>query len=254
MTGIDLTMDDRGIAELLLNRPERRNAIDAGLSKSLLTAVETLSGMSPSCIVLRATGPHFSVGGDLVAMMESEDTATYITRLAACTHSALKLLRAQAAPIIVAVQGVVAGGGLGLAAAGDIVLAGSGSTFTSAYTRLGISPDCGVTQTLTRRVGASQALELILSNRTINAQEAANLGLVNRVVPDAELESETRDLAEAIAMNPAAASRSKQLVLSSTGSTYDSQLDAELGAIADLARTDVIDATAAAFLQQAASR
>jgi 2-(1,2-epoxy-1,2-dihydrophenyl)acetyl-CoA isomerase len=140
------------------------------------------------------------------------------------------------AVLITAVNGVAAGAGFSLGIAGDLVLAAESASFTMAYTRAGLSPDGGSTFYLPRLVGLRRAQELMLTNRTLSAAEAAAWGLVNQVVPDGQM----ADAAESLAQRMAAGSRSssgavKKLLLMSFGNGLEEQLEHEGRLIAQCA-------------------
>src|SRR4051812_15046278 len=152
--------------------------------------------------------------------------------LASDFHAALESLAGLDAPVITAVQGVAAGGGMSLAIAGDLVVAAESAWFTMAYTAAGLSPDGGSTWTLPRLVGWRRATELMLLNERLDAQRALALGLVSRVVPDAELGPTVDDLARQIAAGPTRAYGAvKRLLRASWAAGFEDQLAAETDAI-----------------------
>jgi 2-(1,2-epoxy-1,2-dihydrophenyl)acetyl-CoA isomerase len=138
-------------------------------------------------VVLTATGRAFCAGADLKWLASCHDPALAVAELVAAHHAAIGLLLDMPAPVIAAINGIVAGGGLGLALAADYRIACHSATFTAAYFRLGLTPDGGASAFLERTIGTTRAMELLLTNRTLSAGEALSWGMVNEVVPDDEL-------------------------------------------------------------------
>ena len=154
-------------------------------------------------------------------------------------------------PVICGVQGAVAGGGLGLALACDLVIAAADATFVPAYTRLGTSPDGGTTWSITRLIGQRHALEWIMLGEQMDAAEAVDIGLINQVVPDNMLAQEVRALAQRIAAGPAFAFASvKRLVYQATRASFDEQLEAERAAFVAAAGTKDFREGVAAFFER----
>jgi 2-(1,2-epoxy-1,2-dihydrophenyl)acetyl-CoA isomerase len=141
----------------------------------------------PHAVVLTGVGARFCVGADLKWLDACVDPADGVALLVAAFHAAIGAIRATPVPVVAAVNGAVAGGGLGLALAADLRVAGQGATFTAAYSRLGLPPDGGSSAFLVRTIGASRATEFLLSNRRLEAAQALDWGLVNEVVPDDRL-------------------------------------------------------------------
>ena len=138
--------------------------------------------------------------------------------------------------LIAAGQGAAAGAGMSLVCARDLVVAGEAARFAMAYTRAGLSPDGSGTWFLPRLVGRQRALELMLTNRMLSAQEALEWGIVTRVVPDAEVEAAARKLAGELAAGPTRAyGLVKRLVLSSASESLETQMELEAAGIADSA-------------------
>jgi 2-(1,2-epoxy-1,2-dihydrophenyl)acetyl-CoA isomerase len=137
------------------------------------------------------------------------------------------------APVVAAVNGWAAGAGMALAACADITVAAESARFRSAYSAIGLSPDCGLTWTLPRLVGRARAADLILTNRPVGAAEAAAIGLAARVVADDSLLADAQALAAELASGPAGAfERIRKLLDASDRSTLADQLDAEAASIA----------------------
>lgn len=247
------TTDD-SIATITLARPDAGNGFDLAMAEAIREAARRVhDGARASTIraaIITADGPAFSVGGDLQHFASSAERDKEMDNVAGAMHEALRLLAASEAPVITVVEGVAAGGGIGLALAGDIVLATQRAKFRMAYTAVGLSPDCGASWIVPRLVGQARALDLALTNRMVSAQEAAGWGLVSRLVED-DAVSEARALARLLAEGSAAALGStKRLVRASVTSSYVEHLDAEAASIsARVASTDGIEGVDA-FLEK----
>jgi 2-(1,2-epoxy-1,2-dihydrophenyl)acetyl-CoA isomerase len=219
-----------GVGHLRLNKPEQLNALDFEVAEHLDRGLSALArDGAVRAVVISGAGRSFMAGGDLkVFSRDLAEAPATAGRLIDLFHSALRTIKRMPQPVIAAVAGPVAGGGLGLAAACDLCIAAENATFLSAYTRLGTNPDGGTTWSLTRLLGPRRALEVALLNESVDARTALGLGLVNRVVPEGELESEALALARRLAEGSAAAqARVKRLVQAAVTGTYEEQLELE---------------------------
>jgi 2-(1,2-epoxy-1,2-dihydrophenyl)acetyl-CoA isomerase len=237
MSTVDLDVRD-GVAYLTLNRPEAGNALDPGLIHGFRDAAESLEGRDDiGAVILTGAGKNFSVGGDLRFMHDAgEDVAHAVYGLASTMHAGIEALASLDAPVISAVRGAAAGGGMSIAIAADLVLAAESSHFTVAYTAIGFSTDGGASWTLPRLVGLRRAMELALLNERLTAARAQELGIVTRVVPDDALDAEAEKLARRLAEGPVGAHAAvKRLLRGSSTSTFSSQLAVEAHTIAGLA-------------------
>ena len=218
------------IARIELNRPDAANGLDSLMASELKQAAR-LCGDDPGLkvVTLSANGRFFSAGGDLAQMLSAGDAIGDAAQaLADDFHDAISSLSRMQAALVIAVNGVAAGGGFSLTLIGDIVLAAESARFTMAYTRAGLSPDGASSYFLPRLVGLRKAQELALTNPTLNAQEACELGLVTRVVADADLAAETGRLAAEIAAGPRLANAYvRKLLLASAGNDLETQMALE---------------------------
>jgi 2-(1,2-epoxy-1,2-dihydrophenyl)acetyl-CoA isomerase len=193
-----------GVLQIELNRPQARNALDAAAASSLADAVERGRAPDVRSVLLSANGADFSVGGDIGYFVGTEkDIASEVSALAGTLHQAVLALAELDVPVVSAVQGWCAGAGIGLACGADVVVAGSGARFRSAYTAIGFSPDLGLTWLLPKLIGPLRAADLIFTNRAIDAATAEQWGLVSRVVPDEELRRAATAIAIGLASGPA---------------------------------------------------
>lgn len=224
-----------GVVEVVLAAPDRGNVIDLPWADAFEEAVGEV-GADDRCLLLHAEGPNFCFGGD-VATFAGDDPGDRLRHLADRLHDGLRRLDAIEVPVVALVQGWATGAGFSLACAADILVAGAGARFKSAYNALGLIADGGLTWHLPRRLPRTVALDLLLTDRVLGAEEAARLGLVARVLPDDELLDGGRRLADTIARGSrSAAVTVKGLVRSGAATELDAQLDAEavaMGVAAD---------------------
>lgn len=230
-----LTVDD-GVARLTLNRPGAGNALDPATAAMLREHAESLAGRTDvRVVVLGAAGRMFCVGGDLAWMAaQGDDIAGPLHGLASDFHAAIEALGRLDAPVIAAVGGVAAGGGMSLVCSCDLAVAAASAKLTMAYTAAALSPDGGSTWFLPRMVGVRRATELMLTNRRLTAQEALDLGIVTSVVADDALEAQVAALAARLAAGPTDAyGATKRLLARSPAASLSEQLAAEADAIAE---------------------
>jgi 2-(1,2-epoxy-1,2-dihydrophenyl)acetyl-CoA isomerase len=248
---------DGGIATVTLNRPKTMNALNQELADAL---AETLVGLERDpdvrVVVLRGAGPAFMAGGDVAAFHEAasrgaNEIRAVIGALIPAAHRSIQALNRMPQPVVASVSGAVAGFGLSLMLATDLVVAAEGTRMNLAYARIGASPDGGATFTLPRLVGLKKATEIALLNDFIDAAEAERLGLVNRVVPAEQLEAATRELAERLARGPARAyARTKSLLRGSLSNSLEAQLLREQENLIDSSTTADFAEGVAAFVEK----
>ena len=241
------------IAEMIFNRPASLNALDAQMIRAFRRHCEVLADdASVRCLVLRGAGPAFLAGGDVAYFHRHlDELPELVRRLARELHYGVAALRRMPKPVLGSVHGAVAGAGVSLMAACDLVIAADDCRFTLAYSRIGASPDGGATYFLARSLGPRRALELALLSEPIDAATALRIGLVNRVVAAALLPQETQQLARRLASGPTAAfAETKRLLEISQGNSLESQLDAEADAFARCAGTEDMREGVSAFVEK----
>lgn len=236
MTSQPILFEKRdGVARITINRPDEANPVDVPMIKTLFDiAIECDEDPEIRAVLLTGTGDFFSSGGDLKFFRENSDRVGQLLKEGTTyLHSAQARFARMDAPLVVAVNGIAAGGGASLAFCGDIVLAAESASFTMAYTAAGLSPDGGSTYYLPRLIGLRRAQELFLTNRRFSAQEACDWGLVTRVIPDAKLMEEAEALVQKFAKGPSQAFGSvKRLLASSFNTSIEAQLEMETHDIA----------------------
>ena len=201
-----------GVALLTLNRPDRLNAMSAGMLDAMLEALPRLADdAAVGVVVLTGSGRGFCAGGDVKAMAEGREFGgdTFEEKASAlrAQMEVSRWLHEMPKPTLAMVRGAAAGAGLSLAMACDMRIAGDSARFAPAFARVGYSGDFGGTWFLTQLVGTAKARELYYTAEILSAEVALALGLVNRVVPDAQLEEETMALARRMATGPRVALR-----------------------------------------------
>ncbi len=242
------------IAHLHLNRPQAQNAIDAGFTRDLRQAGLALqSNAEVGAILITASGKNFCVGGDLKFFysIPRETREGEGLRLTSDLHSAVSLILGAGPPVVTAVQGVAAGAGFALACASDLTLAASDARFSVAYTGVALTPDTGCSYFLPRVLGYKRAMELLLTNRVLNASEALAEGLITQIVAPEVLFNEARALALRLAQGPQAAIRAaRQLLRESTENTLETQLENEARQFARSLGSEAADEGMRAFLEK----
>jgi 2-(1,2-epoxy-1,2-dihydrophenyl)acetyl-CoA isomerase len=241
------------VAHITLNRPEAANSINEEMGKDLMhAALRCDEDPEIRAVLISGAGKIFSGGGDLKAFLSKGDQLPYhVKEITIYLHAAVSRFTRMDAPVVAAVHGAVAGAGMSVAIACDIVVAAETTRFMVAYTRAGLTPDGSATYFLPRIVGLKRALELTLTNRMFSAQEALQWGLVTRVVPDNELLAQARAIAVQLAAGPTRAyGVSKRLLHSGWAETLETQMENESQAIANSARTADAREGITAFLEK----
>ncbi len=245
-----------GMARLTLNRPARLNAFNADLAHAWReVTAEATSRADVKAILLDAAGPAFCAGGDVIDMASSMGSGADITALAEVINAGIRSLTGSTIPVVVAAHGTTAGGGLGILLCSDYAVVGSRSRLGSLYANIGLTPDLSVSAQLARAVGERRALQLVLQDRLLTAEEAQDWGLVAEVVTGADAASEAEQVrarAEEIARFWLAGAadaygQAKWLVRSQPQRTFTEQLSEEARSIGAFMETADAQARIAAF-------
>lgn len=234
---IEFSVADR-VALIRLNRPQDGNALTLDMTRELLDAA-TRCEADPGvrAVVLTGSGRMFCAGGDLKAFHEAGDGAARYTReVTLALHAAISCFNWMDAPVICAINGTAAGGGFSLALAPDLAIAAESAKFTMAYTRAGLAPDGSSSYFLARHIGLRRAKEMTLLNTVLSAQQALDWGIVNRVLPDAEVLPAAMEMARALAQGPRRATgEAKRLMLAGASESLETQMERESRAISAMA-------------------
>lgn len=213
-----------GVAVITLNRPDRLNAFTRQMHADLRAALQAAAGdPAVRTVVLTGAGRAFCAGQDLEEIGQGP-----VGDLVRDQYNPLILaIRRLAKPVLAAVNGVAAGAGMSLALACDLRIASERASFTTAFARVGLVADSGMSFFLPRLVGSGKAAELLFLSERVDAQQALALGLVNRVAPESEFAAAWREWAERLARGPAALGYMKQLLARSAHATLEEQLEHE---------------------------
>jgi len=220
----------QGVARITLNRPEVLNSFDAAMSQSLQqTLGEVTRDVSLRAVYLTGAGRAFCAGQDLAEATAADSAITDFSERVRTMYNPLVLaLRRMPKPVVCAVNGVAAGAGANLALACDIVIAAEEASFLQAFVKIGLVPDTGGSWALPRLVGQAQAAALMLLGEKLPAARAAELGLIYKVCPAAELETTAFGLAAQLATQPTyALSLIKQMLAASPHNSLEQQLELE---------------------------
>lgn len=227
---------EEGLARLTLNRPASLNAFDGDLAHAWRDrTAEAVARDDVQAILIDAAGRSFCAGGDVLAMSTTMSGGDQLTSFAEVINEGILSLTTSAVPVVAAAHGTTAGGGLGILMCSDYAVVGGRSKIGSLYANIGLTPDLSVSAQLARAIGERRALQLVLQDRLLTAQEAQEWGLVAEVVdgPDVDAEADAvRERAEQIArfwIDGAAGAygQAKRLVRSQPSRSFSEQLGEE---------------------------
>lgn len=242
---MSVNIDDRinydlteGVARIELAHGSA-NSLDRRMGEALRAAADRADFDAASgaarAVVVTAQGRLFSVGGDLGKFAEAGHRGEEVKATAEGLHAGLRTLRELDAPVVSVINGTAAGGGLGIALVGDIVIASTEAKLVMAYTASGLSPDCGLSWLLPHRLPWARVMDLTLLNRVLTGTEAAEWGLVSRAVAPAELADVVEEVVSTLRNGASAAQASaKRLIREASGRTLAEQLDQEATTISRL--------------------
>jgi len=242
------------VATLTLNRPDAYNALNMPLGRELFEAsLELDEDPEVRCVVITGAGRAFCAGGDVKDFVDNLGRiGAHIKELTTYLHGAVSRFCRSDKPVIMAINGIAAGGGFSFALSGDLVVAAESAKFTMAYSKIAATPDGSSSYFLPRLIGLRRAMELYFTNRVLTAREALEWGLVTRVVPDAELRPAVTALAAELAQGPTKAyGAAKRLLHQSTWESLETQMELEAQAIAASGHTEDFRAGVTAFAQKA---
>lgn len=223
-----------GLAVVSFSQPERGNPFDDDFAQDFKGIVNALRDCQTlRAVLLRADGKNFSFGGDLkIFYPKRANLAPMLRSWTAEMHMGLQRAWQLPLPIVAAVQGWAVGAGTALLAGCDVVLAAESSRIGSAFAKIGFSCDSGASVTLTARMGVARARRFVMLGEVLDSQEALQAGLVDRVVPDAELQAQALALAQELAQGPTLAyGEIKRLFLRAGSAQLESQLEDEAMAL-----------------------
>lgn len=258
MSEMVLVERNSGVATIRMNRPERMNPYDPEMGKALLSAAsEAFVDPSVRCIVLTGTGKAFSVGGDVefLGTFREEGERKLFDHTVLLLQTLIASVRKAPKPVIAAVNGVAAGAGFSMALACDVAIAAESARFTIGYQNIGLSPDGGMTFFLARALGTQRAMEMTLFSKVLSAAQAAEWGLVQKVIPDADFSAQIAAIAAQIAAGPTLAyAKTKELYNRALSQPLETQLEEERRNIARSATTRDFSEGISAFLEKRPAR
>ncbi len=246
------------VAWITFNRPASLNAMNRQMMIELHDiANRCMTDKAVRAAVLTGSGERaFCAGGDVLGFHADQDGISRgVFEGTTLLHAAASRFAWMKAPLIAAVNGVAAGAGLSAVAWCDLAIAADTATFTSAYTKIGFTPDGSSTWFLSRMIGRRRAMELYMTNRTLTAQEALDWGLVNRVVPAADLMAEAGKLAAQLAQGPTRAFGGvKKLLMMATTDSLEGQMERESRTLSEMASSADAREGIAAFVEKRRAR
>lgn len=245
------------VAHLRFNRPLVLNAISQDLADALADACARIAADGRArAVLLSGEGRSFMAGGDISAFHAAgENAPAVVDAIIGKVHEAVRVLTSLPVPVIAAVHGPVAGVGLSMMLAADVILAAEETRFVLAYPRIGASPDGGATWALPRVLGLRRALGFALLGEEMDAPAALAAGLINKVYPAVLLMEQARELAHKLANGPTLAfGRTKALLRQSPDHDLAAQLEAERAAFVAGAGTEDFLEGVTAFLEKRPAR
>jgi 2-(1,2-epoxy-1,2-dihydrophenyl)acetyl-CoA isomerase len=230
-----------GIAGLVLDRPDRGNPIDTAFVRQLKDIAVGISQRDDvRSVLITANGKVFSAGGDIRTFAEDRARLPHLVKLwTSDIHVAISTFMRMPAPVVVAVSGNVGGGGLGLVASADFVIAAEGAKFASGFAALGFSSDSSTTVSLTQRMGWQRTKRFLMLAEVMDAKEATATGLVDFVVPATAVAAEAEKLAMRLANGPTRAYAGlKTLMIRTKTNSPEVQMEEEAQTLASVVRSD----------------
>ncbi|KIZ38181.1 MULTISPECIES: enoyl-CoA hydratase [Rhodopseudomonas] len=205
MTDIVLQQLDQGLLTITMNRPDRRNALNPDMVRGLVEAARRAAeDHEVRAVLLKGAGGTFCVGGDVKSMAEGRASLSFEAKLANLRRGmeVSRILHQMPKPVVAQIDGAAAGAGLSMALACDLRVASESAKITTAFAKVGLSGDYGGTYFLTKMLGSAKARELYLTSPVLSAREALALGMVTKVVADAEIGAAAHQLALSLAQGP----------------------------------------------------
>lgn len=247
---------EEGIGRIVLRRPEHANAIGAASSRALVRAIDEVLAAAPRVVLLTGEGRVFCAGGDIEEFVAAgEDLPALVDEILDPLHPALLRLVNGPAPLITVLNGAVGGAGVGLALAGDFVLAAESMKLRTGYAAIGLSPDAGSSWFLARRIGVLRAQQWLMLSDPIDSQRCLAAGAVDALHPDAELAAAGEALARRLAAGaPGSFAAIKALCADAPGRTLEAHLALEHRLLRERAGSADAREGVAAFLQKRAPR
>lgn len=247
-----LREDEGPVTLVRIDRPDAMNSFDQSTVVDLASTIETaMAEPGTQALVLASTGEAFCTGADLTsfaAALQTGRAREVVHDVSSAMNDAIMAIVEGDKPVVARVDGPAAGGGLGLALACDVRLASPEASFTPAFLGVGLAPDGGATWWLPRVIGEARARDVVLRNRTIDAEDADAWGLVSELVPDDELAKRTQAVARQLAEGPSRATAEAKTRLARPDELR-AHLETETEATAETATTEDFEEGLEAFLE-----
>jgi len=239
------------IAYILLNRPQRLNSFDIKLGEELYSVLKEINAKPEiRAVVLKGTGKGFCGGGDVKEMYDAKDKPKFLRDLTKAIHRCVIEMRTMEKPVIAAINGAAFGAGLSLALACDIIISVKDAKLGTAFIGIGLAPGCG-TQFFTKLVGYQKACEYILTSKTFTAEEAQNLGIVNKVVDADKLDDAVDEFVSKFKkLPPIAVGKAKMLINKSLDNDMITHLELESLTASLSAASDDFNEGVTAFVEK----
>ncbi|MDJ0394783.1 enoyl-CoA hydratase-related protein [Rhodococcus sp. G-MC3] len=233
-----------GLATITLER----SSLNIATKVAFQEAVDAVSGVR--AVLITSEGKNFCVGQDLGEHVEAleADPSTAMDTVGIHYNPLIRSLKRLSVPVVVAIPGACVGAGLGIALAGDIRVAGTKTSFGTAFTGIGLASDSGLSYSLVESLGSSRATALLLLGDKISAEQALDWGLVHRLVADEEVQETARTLAQKLASGPTEAYRQVKALVAASASGLSDALEREATAQTHLGQTKDHKAAVDAFL------
>jgi 2-(1,2-epoxy-1,2-dihydrophenyl)acetyl-CoA isomerase len=231
---------DNSIARIVLNRPEAANSMNMQMMEELLdVSIVCDEDDSIRAVTITGTGRMFCAGGDLASFAKQGDKLPgFLKKATTVLHGAITRFARMKKPVITIINGSAAGAGFSLAIMGDYTIAADSAKFTMAYTAAGLSPDGSSSYFLPRLVGEKRAREIMMTNRTLTADEALNWGMINQISTNDDLTADANIMINKLASGPTLAYGTiKELLVNSATSSLETQMEHESRGIAASAGT-----------------
>ncbi len=242
--------EDSGVLRLSLNRPASRNGLLPETCEVMAERLETAAQRTDiRCIVLGSSDTSFCSGADLSGAALAVGTRSHDDLIRDCFHRLIRAVLNAPQPVLASIRGPAVGFGFDLALACDLRIAAKNSKLGSVFARIGLVPDGGSSFTLSRLVGLARAKELVFLAETFDGERAADLGVVNKVVADVDLDASTSEWAQRLCAGPPIALRhAKRNFNVGAGGTVDEALEREVAAQVDcLSSADLMEGVQAFF-------
>jgi 2-(1,2-epoxy-1,2-dihydrophenyl)acetyl-CoA isomerase len=242
---------EAGVATITFDRPDVFNSMNHAMRQQIIAHLDACATDSAiRCVVLTGNGRAFCAGEDLQEVVDPNGPS--LTEIISTGYNPMaQKIRSMPKPVIAAVNGIAAGAGANIALACDLTIATQSAAFTQAFSKIGLIPDSGGTWTLPRLVGLQRATALMFLSDKVSADEAANIGMIWKSVPDADFSAEVERVATTLSKMPTRAlALTKQALAASFSNTFEQQLEVEDQLQTSAGSTDDYQEGVAAFLEK----